>query len=271
MTSFDHRQRPATPAKPDARPNTRIRPCPTRCRPRSRRCAQCRAGMDLRLWLSDVGHEFPRAEAEPALLHGYHRCFCLYSYDYRGTRARPGLTLGLDRGGACRGIVLRLPPEALAETIDRLWSREMTAPRVYDMRRLPVRTGSGSRRAFAFTVRRDHPDYAGRLPLTRPRGSSPVPPGAAAAAATISRAPYATSTNSASPIGSCAVSAGGSQRSARSVHLFHLRAAEFSRRLPANRARRYVPETHERGEPPQRHFLLRVRARLVRKVEVLPR
>ena len=109
--------------------------------------------------------EFPRAEAEPALLHGYHRCFCLYSYDYRGTRARPGLTLGLDRGGACRGIVLRLPPKDLAETIDRLWSREMTAPRVYDMRLLPVRTGLGTRRAFAFTVRRDHPDYAGRLPL----------------------------------------------------------------------------------------------------------
>ncbi len=108
---------------------------------------------------------FPHAEAEPALLRGYHRSFCLYSYDYRGTRARPGLTLGLDRGGACRGIVFRLRPESLADAIDRLWSREMTAPRVYDMRLLPVRTLGGTRRAFAFTVRRDHPDYAGRLPL----------------------------------------------------------------------------------------------------------
>ena len=59
--------------------------------------------------------EFPSIAAEPALLRGYHRRFCLYSYDYRGTRTRPGLTLGLDRGGACRGIVLRLPPETLAE------------------------------------------------------------------------------------------------------------------------------------------------------------
>jgi cation transport protein ChaC len=107
--------------------------------------------------------DFPRAEAEPALLRGHHRSFCLYSYDYRGTRARPGLTLGLDRGGACRGIVLRLPPETLAETVDRLWSREMTAPRVYDMRLLPTRTASGYRKAFALTVRRDHADYAGRL------------------------------------------------------------------------------------------------------------
>ena len=105
----------------------------------------------------------PRAEAETALLRGYHRSFCLYSYDYRGTRARPGLTLGLDRGGACRGLALRLPPETLAEAVDRLWAREMSAPQVYDMRRLPVRTASGTRKAFAFTVRRDHPDYAGRL------------------------------------------------------------------------------------------------------------
>jgi len=109
--------------------------------------------------------DFPRAEAESALLRGYHRSFCFYSYDYRGTRARPGLTLGLDRGGACWGIVLRLPPEALAEAVDRLWEREMTAPRVYDLRPLPVRTASGTRKAYAFTVRRDHPDYAGRLPL----------------------------------------------------------------------------------------------------------
>ena len=107
--------------------------------------------------------DFPRAEVEPALLRGYHRSFCLYSYDYRGTRARPGLTLGLDRGGACRGIALRLPPKTLAEAVDRLWAREMTAPRVYDMRQLPVRTAAGSRTAFAFTVRRDHADYAGRL------------------------------------------------------------------------------------------------------------
>ena len=109
--------------------------------------------------------EFPHIAAEPALLHGYHRRFCLYSYDYRGSRTRPGLTLGLDRGGTCRGIVFRLPPEGVAEAIDTLWSREMTAPRVYDMRRLPVQTASGGLSGFAFTVRRGHPDYAGRLTL----------------------------------------------------------------------------------------------------------
>ena len=33
--------------------------------------------------------EFPCAQSEPALLRGWHRSFCLYSYDYRGTRAQP--------------------------------------------------------------------------------------------------------------------------------------------------------------------------------------
>ncbi len=107
--------------------------------------------------------EFRYEEARPALLRGFHRRFCLYSYDYRGTRARPGLVLGLDRGGACRGMAFRLSPDSLADAIDRLWTREMTAPRVYDMRRVRARTAHGAETAFAFTVRRGHPDYAGRL------------------------------------------------------------------------------------------------------------
>jgi cation transport protein ChaC len=107
--------------------------------------------------------EFSYAEAEPALLHGYHRRFCLYSYDYRGTPAQPGLVLGLDRGGSCKGMTFRLPPESVAEAIDRLWLREMSGRRVYDLRLLSVRTECGTRKAFAFTVLRGCPDYAGRL------------------------------------------------------------------------------------------------------------
>ena len=105
--------------------------------------------------------EFRDAAAEPALLRGYHRSFCLYSYDYRGTPTQPGLTLGLDRGGSCRGMALRLPIEAL----DRVWLREMSGRQVYEPRSLRVRTTSGVRRALAFVVLRNCPDYAGRLPL----------------------------------------------------------------------------------------------------------
>jgi glutathione-specific gamma-glutamylcyclotransferase len=113
------------------------------------------------IWDPDLSY----TEAEHALLRGYHRSFCLYSYDYRGTPARPGLVLGLDRGGSCRGIALRLPRESLAEAIDYIWSREMSGRRVYDPRLLPVQTKGGIRSALAFTVLRTCPDYAGRLSL----------------------------------------------------------------------------------------------------------
>jgi cation transport protein ChaC len=102
------------------------------------------------------------AERRAALLCGYHRSFCLYSRDYRGTPERPGLVLGLDRGGSCRGIAYRLPPEGLGAAIDRVWAREM-AGQVYDMRPVQVVTPPGKIAAYAFTVRRDNQDYAGRL------------------------------------------------------------------------------------------------------------
>jgi cation transport protein ChaC len=110
--------------------------------------------------------EMAFAETRPAVLHGFHRRFCLYSRDYRGTPARPGLVLGLDRGGSCRGLARRLPPDALAAAVDRLWAREM-AGQVYDMRAVTVATPEGKVAAYAFTVRRDNIDYAGRLPLDR--------------------------------------------------------------------------------------------------------
>ncbi len=110
--------------------------------------------------------EMAFAETRPAVLHGFHRRFCLYSRDYRGTPERPGLVLGLDRGGSCRGLARRLPPDALAAAVDRLWAREM-AGQVYDMRAVTVATPEGPVAAHAFTVRRDNIDYAGRLPLDR--------------------------------------------------------------------------------------------------------
>jgi cation transport protein ChaC len=102
------------------------------------------------------------AEALPARVHGYHRSFCLYSPEYRGTREKPGLVLGLDRGGSCRGIAYRLAEDTLAAEIDLLWTREMTGF-VYHMTPVTMSTEQGPFAGYAFTVRRDSPDYAGRL------------------------------------------------------------------------------------------------------------
>ncbi|MGV1014521.1 MAG: gamma-glutamylcyclotransferase, partial [Methyloceanibacter sp.] len=51
---------------------------------------------------------FPHALTAPALLKGAHRALCVYSIFHRGTEERPGLVLGLDRGGACRGVAYRV-------------------------------------------------------------------------------------------------------------------------------------------------------------------
>jgi glutathione-specific gamma-glutamylcyclotransferase len=106
--------------------------------------------------------DFDFAEARPSFLYGYHRSFCLYSRDYRGTPERPGLVLGLDRGGSCHGIAYRLPPDRLAQSLDRIWAREMTG-RVYEMRPVALCMAAGRVRGHACVVRRESPDYAGRL------------------------------------------------------------------------------------------------------------
>jgi len=105
---------------------------------------------------------FHHAEAHPALLYGYHRRFCVYSRRYRGTPKRPGLVLGLDRGGACKGMVYRVPKRHAKATLIYLWDREIRGG-VYIMRKLRVRLPHGTVEAYAFVVDRGHRGYAGEL------------------------------------------------------------------------------------------------------------
>jgi cation transport protein ChaC len=110
------------------------------------------------MWNPGFAHD----AAEPALLRGWHRSFCIYSRRYRGTPERPGLVLGLDRGGACRGRAFRVAGARLEAALRYLWEREM-AGGVYDFRRVPLEIAEGRVAGWAFTARRDHRGYAGRL------------------------------------------------------------------------------------------------------------
>jgi cation transport protein ChaC len=112
----------------------------------------------------DPGFVF--AERHVGMLRGYHRSFCLYSHRYRGTPEKPGLVLGLDRGGCCRGIVYRVAPSREKEARAYLWDREMTL-NSYQPRHVHVATDRGKVDAVAFVVRRDHQQYAGKLPPER--------------------------------------------------------------------------------------------------------
>jgi cation transport protein ChaC len=102
----------------------------------------------------------------PALLKGAHRALCIYSWVHRGTRAEPGLVLGLDRGGSCRGVAYRVDGARRDEVLAYLRERELVTT-VYHESWRPVRLLAPPRRrvkALAFVADRGHPQYAGRLP-----------------------------------------------------------------------------------------------------------
>jgi cation transport protein ChaC len=136
------------------------------------------------LWLFAYGSLIWKPEMDfdrrvPARVHGYHRKLCLRSIRYRGTHDCPGVVAGLDRGGSCLGIAYRVPARAVQAQFEALWEREMFMgsyqPRWLDCRRLDR---ARHLKALAFVVRRDAPNYAGRLPeaelvdiLTRACGS----------------------------------------------------------------------------------------------------
>ncbi len=106
---------------------------------------------------------FAFLESELARVRGYHRALCVYSHVHRGTPERPGLVLGLDRGGSCRGIAFRVAARHRQETIAYLRAREQVTS-VYRELYLDARLGNGrSVTALSYAVDRSHIQYAGRL------------------------------------------------------------------------------------------------------------
>jgi glutathione-specific gamma-glutamylcyclotransferase len=111
------------------------------------------------------GFEF--IEQVPARLIGEHRALCVYSFDHRGTPEKPGLVLGLDRGGACRGTAFRVAASLRDATVDYLRGREQTTHVYREVMRSVWLEDEARRRvsALAYVVDRGHVQYAGRLTL----------------------------------------------------------------------------------------------------------
>ena len=140
-------------------------------RAQQRRTARLQATPGEDFWVFGYGSlmwhpGFPHLEVRPGRLHGYHRHFCVYSHIYRGTPKRPGLVLGLDRGGSCAGLAYRVPAAEAAETMDYLYEREMVTA-VYLPKWVRVATETGPVHAATFVVDTGHAQYTGRLPPER--------------------------------------------------------------------------------------------------------
>jgi len=106
---------------------------------------------------------FPYLEKAGAQVFGYRRSLCVRSHVHRGTPEQPGLVLGLDRGGSCRGIAFRVSAEERLNVLDYLRARELVT-HVYKERLLPISLGDRRQvRAVGYVVDRDHVQYAGAL------------------------------------------------------------------------------------------------------------
>jgi cation transport protein ChaC len=110
---------------------------------------------------------FAFIEQAPASLIGAHRSLCIYSVHHRGTQEHPGLVLGLDEGGACRGVAFRIDAAGSEATLNYLRAREQVTD-VYVERLKSISLLDGSARqleAVCYMADRAHPQYAGRLSL----------------------------------------------------------------------------------------------------------
>ncbi|MCO6188165.1 gamma-glutamylcyclotransferase [Rhizobium sp. L1K21] len=107
--------------------------------------------------------DFPFEERQLARAFGYHRALCIRSWVHRGTQDKPGLVLGLDRGGSCRGVAFRVAPAHREAVLDYLRERELVT-NVYMERIVPTLLADRRRvQAVTFVADRSHEQYARKI------------------------------------------------------------------------------------------------------------
>jgi glutathione-specific gamma-glutamylcyclotransferase len=130
--------------------------------------------LDEDLWVFGYGSliwrpGFDFLERQPARLIGAHRALCVFSHVHRGTPERPGLVLGLDLGGACRGVAYRVGAKQRADVIAYLRGREQVTSVYRETLRAVTLLTEPKRRvsALVYMIDRGHVQYAGRLDLAQ--------------------------------------------------------------------------------------------------------
>jgi len=115
---------------------------------------------------------FTHIERRAARIVGHHRAFCIYSTHHRGSDAKPGLVLGLDRGGTCLGAAYRVAPEHRREVLLYLRKREQVSG-VYREARVRLELLDSDSQTYAcqevagtaYIVEPKHPSYTGAITI----------------------------------------------------------------------------------------------------------
>jgi cation transport protein ChaC len=106
---------------------------------------------------------FAFEERQQARLHGYRRSLCISSNVYRGTEEKPGLVLGLERGGSCLGVAFRVRGADHGPVMAYLRERELVT-NVYKERVVAIALADGTRgSAVTYVADPAHEQYIGGL------------------------------------------------------------------------------------------------------------
>jgi cation transport protein ChaC len=101
--------------------------------------------------------------SQSAHVRGYHRTFCVTIGVGRGSVEKPGLMLGIDRGGSCAGVAHCIGADQVESELTILWYREMLSG-AYEPRWINADINKAGRaRVLTFVINRAHPRYEGVL------------------------------------------------------------------------------------------------------------
>jgi cation transport protein ChaC len=106
---------------------------------------------------------FDYEERTLATIRGLHRALCIRSFVHRGTPEQPGLVLGLDRGGSCRGVAFRVASRLRERTLGYLRAREQVTSVYVEVTRRARLSDGRTVDVVAYRADRRHPQYSGPL------------------------------------------------------------------------------------------------------------
>lgn len=97
-------------------------------------------------------------EQRKATLQGWHRAFCFKIAAGRASREKPGLMLGLVKGGHCSGVSYRIAQENIKSEVEYFCKREMLTD-IYIPQFVKTESEQGEIYSLALTVDTNNPRF----------------------------------------------------------------------------------------------------------------